>query len=174
MYMIGLVWIFLILFARMSSTYDSRTDKGKYIVIKNDKLARVLIEKHTELGRGRLPLKKDRKKMSIYGLILYVGTLFIILLTLILLVVPDIPCEPFEFDSTRLYLFADTLNAKIPIVLSLLLLCISMFRFVVLCLPSIKCVEYRWLKIFIYVLLSIAFLVCGGGIVGMIIELFRW
>ena len=115
MYMLPIALIFTIIFARIGTTYDSRNSRGKYITIKNKALAKLLIEKEHFLDKGKCTLQKDRNKMSIIGLIFYLCNLFIIILTLILLLLPQIPCEPFEIDATKIYLFADTINTKIRV-----------------------------------------------------------
>lgn len=109
--MIILPWALTWFFARLASTYDSRIHKGKYIVIRNERIARLFIEKCIDFGRGRQTLKKDRNKMSLFGLIIYSGILFVILLSIILLIVPKVPCEPFLVDSEKLFIYADTVNA---------------------------------------------------------------
>jgi hypothetical protein len=55
-------------FARISTCYDSRVSKCKYITVKNNILAKILIEKESFFDKGKYTLKKDRNKMSIVGL----------------------------------------------------------------------------------------------------------
>ena len=174
MYMLPIALIFSIVFARICTTYDSRSSRGKYITIKNKTLAKLLIEKEHFLDKGKCTLQKDRNKMSIIGLIFYLCNLFIIILTLILLLLPQIPCEPFEFDASKMYLYADTLNQKIPIILSIILLCSEMLYFTVLLFRCKKEIEQKWIKTLVYVSSLLMGLVSLIVILEMIFELLKW
>ena len=80
MYMFPLLLFFTVIFARLSTTYDSRNSKGKYIVIKNRTLAKALIEKENFYYKGRHTLQKDRNKMSVIGLAFYLCNVFVVVL----------------------------------------------------------------------------------------------
>ena len=123
MYILPIQIIFVLIFARICSCYDSRISKGKYVTIKNNTLAKLLIDNEHFFYKGKRTLKKDRNKLSIAGMIFYLCVVFIVVLTFIFLLLPQIPCEPFELDSTKIYLYADTLNEKIPIIFSIILMC---------------------------------------------------
>lgn len=173
MYMLPIALIFTIFFARISTTYDSRNSKGKYITIKRNTLAKVLIEKECFLDR-KYTLQKDRNKMAVIGLIFYLCNLSIIILTLILLILPQIPCEPFEIDATKMYLFADTINSKIPIILTMILLCAEFLYFAIMLFSNIKKVEQKWIKTLIFLSSIIIGLVSGAVIIEMFFELLKW
>lgn len=132
MYMFPIQLIFALIFARICSCYDSRISKGKYVTIKNNTLAKILIDNEHFFYRGKRTLKKDRNKLSIAGMIFYLCVVFIVVLTFIFLLLPQIPCEPFELDSTKIYLYADTLNEKIPIIFSIILMCVEIIYIAVL------------------------------------------
>ena len=174
MYMLPIALIFSIVFARICTTYDSRSSRGKYITIKNKTLAKLLIEKEHFLDKGKCTLQKDRNKMSIIGLIFYLCNLFIIILTLILLLLPKIPCEPFEIDATKMYLFADTINTKIPICFTMMLLCSEFFYFAIMMFRYIKNVEQKWIKALIFIGSIIVKFACGAVIIEMIFALLKW
>ena len=174
MYMLPIALIFSIVFARICTTYDSRSSRGKYITIKNKTLAKLLIEKEHFLDKGKCTLQKDRNKMSIIGLIFYLCNLFIIILTLILLLLPQIPCVPFEIDATKMYLFADTINSKIPICSTMILLCSEFFYFAIMMFRYIKNVEQKWIKYLMFIVSMIITLVCGVVIIEMFFELLKW
>lgn len=174
MQMLPIAFIFTIIFARICTTYDSRSSRGKYITIKNKTLAKLLIEKEHFLDKGEYTLQKDRNKMSIIGLTFYLCNLFIIILTLILLLLPQIPCAPFEIDATKMYLFANTINSKLSIVLTMILLCAEFLYFAIMLFRCIKNVEQKWLKILIFVISIIIGLDCGAVIIEMFFELLKW
>ena len=163
-----------LVFAKTVSTYDSRIHKGKYVVIRNKTIARLLISKCTPPVRGKQTLKKDRNKMSLFGLVIYLGTLFVILITVILLIIPKVPCEPFLVDSTRLFLYADTINAKIPICLSLSLFALASVFWFVYWIRLISDTECKWIKIAISIFFGLMIVVCAIGAFMLLIEAFKW
>ena len=173
MYMIPIVLVFTIFLARMSTTYDSSNKREKYITIKNNTLAKILIERESFSNGGKTHLKKDQNKMSVVGLAFYLCNLFIIILTFILLILPPIPCMPFEIDATKVYLYADTLNQKIPIIFTMVLLCVEFLYFAIILIRYIKKVEQKWGKTLIIICLTILFLSCATVIVEMLFELFK-
>lgn len=174
MYMLPIVLIFTIILAKICTTYDSRNLRGKYIIIKSNTLAKVLIEKECFLDKGKYTLQKDRNKMSVAGLIFYLCNLFIIILTVIFLFLPKISCAPFEIDVTKMYLYADTINSKIPIVFIMILLCAEFIYFAVLLFQYKKEIEQKLIK----VLVSVSSLLIGRCssivILEMFFELLKW
>ena len=168
------ILILTIIFARICTIYDSRSSKGKYITIKNKTLAKLLIENEHFFYKGKKTLQKDRNKMSIIGLIFYLCNLFIIILSVILSFLPKISCKPFEIDTNKLYFFADTINLKIPICFTMILLCAEFLYFGIALFRDIKKVEQKWIKWLIFVSSIIIGLVCGAVIIEMFFELFRW
>ena len=174
MYMLPIALIFTIIFARISTTYDSRNSKGKYITIKSNALAKVLIEKECFLDKGKYTLQKDRNKMTVIGLIFYLCNLIIVILTFILLLLPKIPCKPLEIEATKMYLFADTLNSKIPIIFTMILLCAEFLYFAIMLFRCIKDVEQKWIKTLVFVVSIIIGMACGAIILEMFFELLKW
>ena len=83
--MLPILLFFILVFARISTCYDSRISKCKYITVKNNTLAKILIEKESFFDKGKYTLKKDRNKMSIVGLSFYLCLIFIVVLTLFFL-----------------------------------------------------------------------------------------
>lgn len=174
MYMLPIQLLIVLLFARMSSSYDSRISKGKYVIINNKTLAKLLIANEHFLYKGKRTLKKDRNKLSVVGLIFYLCVVFIVVLTFILLLLPQIPCVPFELDSTKMYFYADTLNEKIPIIFSIILMCAEFIYFAVLLFKFRKEIEQKWIKILSCACSLIMGLVCFIVILEMIFELLKW
>ena len=136
-------------------------------------LAKLLIEKATFWDKGRYSLKKDRNKMSVVGFVFYLSNILIILLTIIFLFIPDIPCKPLVIDATKIYLYADTLNAKIPIICAMVLLCSECLFFLIQLLKFIKGIHGRWVKILSVVISIFGIVVSGAVIIEMTIELFQ-
>ena len=148
MYMFPIQVLIVFLFARMLSCYDSRISKGKYVTINNKTLAKILIDNEHFFYRGKRTLKKDRNKLSIVGMIFYLCVVFIVVLTFVFLLLPQIPCETFELDSTKMYLYADTLNEKVPIIFSIILMCVEIIYIAVLLFRFRKEIEQKGIRIF--------------------------
>ena len=173
-FMLPILLFFILVFARMSTCYDSRISKCKYITVKNNTLAKILIEKESFFDKGKYTPQKDRNKMSIVGLIFYLCVIFIVALTLFFCLLPKIPCEPFEFDATKMYLYADTLNQKIPIILSIILLCSEVVYFTVSLFQYKKEIEQKWIRILVCVSTLLMGLVSSIVILEMLFELLKW
>lgn len=174
MYMLPIVWLFTVILARICSTYDSRNSRGKYVILKNKFLAKILIDKEGFWAKGRYTLQKDRNKMSIVGLAFYLCNLFIIVLTIVLMLLPQIPCAPFEIDTTKIYVYTDTVNTKIPVILTMILLCAEIFWLSISLFCYVKKVEQKWIKILIYVVSIFIFIICSVEIIEMVFELSKW
>lgn len=174
MFMLPILFLFILVFARISACYDSRISKEKYITIKNNKIAKILIDNEHFFYKGRRTLQKDRNKMSVIGLTLYLCVVFIVVLTLIFVLLPPIPCKPFEFDATKMYLYADALNQKIPIILSIILLCSECIYFAVLLFKFKREIKQKWIKILVCTSSVFMGLVSSIVILEMLFELLKW
>ena len=73
-----------------------------------------------------------------------------------------------------MYLYADTLNQKIPIILSIILLCSEFVYFAVSLFQYKKEIEQKWIKTLVVVSSIIIGLVSGAVIVEMFFELLKW
>ena len=173
MYILPIQIIFVLIFARICSCYDSRISKGKYVTIKNNTLAKLLIDNEHFFYKGKRTLKKDRNKLSVVGLIFYLCVVFIVVLTFIFLLLPQIPCEPFELDSTKIYLYADTLNEKIPLIFSIILMCVEIIYIAVLLFQYRNEIAQKGIRIFTCVCSLFMGLVSFIVIIEMIFELLK-
>jgi len=170
--MLTILFFFILIFARISTCYDSRISKGKYITIKNKTLAKLLIEKQN-IFNGKYTLKKDRNKMSIIGLIFYLSIIFIILLFLILYAIPQIPCETFELNTTKIYLYVDTLNKKIPVIATLILFFVEFLYFSILIFRFNKEIKQKWIKVLVYTVSMLMGFISIALILEMLFELVK-
>ncbi len=172
----GLVLIFLFMalfWARAFSAYDSRENNGRYIVIKNEKVARLIIRKEEITTKRDTPIK-DRNKMSVFGLAFYLSIMVIALISLVLACSVDIPCDILQVNSENLKFSVDTLNEKIPIVLSLILLCLELLYFLLRHLKTIKEIEEKWGRILLATVMCVAIAIIGVGTLGLLTILFRF
>ena len=166
--------LIVLLFARMLSCYDSRISKGKYVTINNKTLAKILIDNEHFFYRGKRTLKKDRNKLSVVGFIFYLCVVFIVVLTFVFFLLPQIPCEPFELDSTKMYLYADSLNEKIPIIFSIILMCAEIIYTAILLFRYRNEIAQKSIRIFTCVCSLFMGFVGFVFILGMIFELLEW
>lgn len=125
--MIIFILVLTLLLARSISGYDNRYNNRKYFILKNKEIAKVLLSKsagwkHSAVKR----VKDDFAKMTYIGAFFYICNVLLILsIPIFLLFVPEIKVSPVEFDSRYIYLFVDSLNTKLPVLLSLILLAVE-------------------------------------------------
>ena len=96
MVMMYVLFLLSVMFIRGFAGYDSRKQKGKYILIKNQILSTLLLDKMIMLEKSNR-LKKDRNKMSVTGLIYYIAASIVFIISIVFALVPDIPSEPWTF-----------------------------------------------------------------------------
>jgi len=160
MYMNVLLIACTLFLARNIAGYDSRYNNHKYFSIKNKFLASVFLPKSTGFSRHNIKrAKSDFNKMTFVGLSFYICNLIIIIsIPVLLFFVPEIKTMPFEMESRYLYIFVDTANEKIPILLTCILLAAEI---IFECLKGIlhaRKENKKFLIIIFGVLLFIAFL----------------
>ena len=170
MVMMYILFLFTLIFIRGFTGYDSRKKKGKYIVIKSRILSTLLLDEMVMLEKT-YRLKKDRNKMSILGLIYYLAALIVLLLSIIFVFIPAIPCEPWAFESAKFVLFADSLNDKIVTVAITLLLSAVWDYIAVSIVKMTKDTKPTWLKIFIWITACLMILISCFPCVYMIVDL---
>ena len=150
MVMMYVLFLLSVIFIRGFAGYDSRKKKGKYIIIKSRILSTLLLDEMVMLEKT-YRLKKDRNKMSIVGLIYYLAALIVLITSIVFALVPDIPCEPWAFESAKFVLFADSLNDKIVTVAITLLLAAVFSYLAVSIVKFTKDTKPTWLRIFIWI-----------------------
>lgn len=149
MEMMYLFFVFALFFIRFFAGYDSRFQKGRYVVIKNRVLRAFLIDKHS-FFESTNRLKKDINKMSVVGLVLYACSLLVLIINIVLqCFVPEIAIEPFEIKTEKIIIYADTLNEKISAIFIWLLL-LSVIGHMMFCLTGYIKNEKKWIRILIY------------------------
>lgn len=172
---ICLLFILCILCIRSLAGYDSRFQNGRYIVIKNKILSRILLDSEIFYGRTKR-LKNDRNKMSVRGLVYYGAACFVLVLNIILYIMPDVPCTPWTIYASRFFLYTDTINEKISAILIFDLFLLVLFEFFFVIIRRFDDIEERWLKIFSAVVSMIGILliiVCMIFLVDELLTLMR-
>ena len=153
--------IFATLFiARTISGYDNKYNDRKYFVLQNKVIAKILLPKTAGWQRGvKKRSSSDFNKMTYSGAVFYLFNVFVILsIPVFRFLVPEIQVSPFEFEVRYLHIFVDTLNTKLPVLFSLILLAVEIiFVFINEILLALK-QKKKFLIILSIVLLVIIFL----------------
>ena len=170
MIMIYMLFLLSLIFIRWFAGYDSRRQTGKYVIIKNKTLSTLLLEKMTFLDKNDRT-KKDRNKMSVVGLVYYIAAFIVFIISVVFTLVPDIPSEPWAFESAKFILFADSLNDKIVTVAITLLLSAVWDYIAVSIVKMTKDTKPTWLKIFIWITACLMIFVGSFLSVYMLIDL---
>ena len=104
------------------SPYNPKAKHMKYLSVENKVLAKLLIFKRNFYIDGYVKVA-DRKKISLLSVILYIWEALLLIGTVILQIIPDVPCTPYIFripsrrgHTTEIVL--NSLNIKIPLLLS--------------------------------------------------------
>ncbi len=167
-----IIFVLLILgFAHFLSSYDSRYDSGKYFVINNKFLARLLISDTTFVDRRKI-LKNDRNKITVVGLCSYIFAVILTIVTVVFALLPDIPCKPFSFTDDGIVF--STANLKVPTLLSFMAMTAEMFfvlRVLFNC-KAIREIKYKWIRISLKTVLVLIMMVCLLSVGYLFYELF--
>lgn len=104
------------------SPYNPKAKHMKYLSVENKFLANLLISKRNFYIDGYVKAA-DRKKISLLSVILYIWEAILLIATVILQIIPSIPCTPYIFriPSRRghtIEIVLSSLNIKIPLLLS--------------------------------------------------------
>ena len=144
------LFLLSVIFIRGFAGYDSRKQKGKYILIKNRILSAFLLDEMIMFEKSYRP-KKDRNKMSFVGLVYYIAASIVFIISIVFSIVPDIPSEAWTFQSAKFALLADTLNDKIVTIAITLLFCAVWNYIAVSIIRTAQNTKPLWLKIFILI-----------------------
>lgn len=150
MVMMYLLFLISLVFCRFFAGYDSRYQNGKYVVVSNPKLRMLLMDEMSFFDRKKRP-EKDRNRMTVSGLVLYIYSLVTLILSVLLnFVVPKTPVEPWKIEADNFIMYADTLNEKLSAI------CLWIFFLAIISCTAILMVRYtktekqRWIKILTY------------------------
>ena len=171
MLMVYFLFLLSLAFIRLTAGYDSRVQGGKGFPIKHRVLSRILLDDDSFWERYNRP-RKDRNKISVWGITFYVAAAVVFLINLVFWIVPDIPAEPWVVETEKFLLYADTLNEKVSAG-AIMLLFMGIIESMLLSMISYtKRIEEKWLRILTYVVGAFG-LCCGVAcLVGIFCELF--
>ncbi len=128
MYLIMMAINWVLIYSK--TEFNPNDTNRKYIIIKNRTLASVLIDNKSSYVK--YVKVKDRQKLNIPCFVFYIAFALILLITIILCLLPEMPCQPTSLPFSRHNsIVLDTYNAKVPYTLSFLLFCAQVdFMFV--------------------------------------------
>ena len=162
MFMVYLLFVLSLFAIRVMAGYDSRCQKGKYIMVKNTFWSKVLMGDIPSIYRGTKRLQEDRNKMSVFGVVFYAAAGIVLLVNLFFLLVNDIPIEPWEIEAEGFFVYADTLNEKVSALVILILFTSLAVYFdcgwFCYTADTTKAKMPKWVKIFVSVVLTIILL----------------
>jgi len=170
MLMVYLLLVMSVIFIRILSGYDSRYQKGKYLSVKNTVISRIALDNMSFYSRTKRP-KKDRNKMAVCGVCLYFALVVVLVINVVFLIIPDIPCEEWIIETERFLVFATTLNNKISAISILLLFLSIMVCMAFSIISSTKKITPKWIKIFVWSLAALMIFIAASSIIYLLIEL---
>ena len=127
MFMIVFIIFGTLIFAREISGYDIKYNNRKYFVLQNKVISKILLSKSVGTQRrSRLRCKTDFNKMTYVGAVFYLCNLLLVLsISISLFLLPEIKTQPYELDTRYIYIWVDTINEELPVLLSLILLAVE-------------------------------------------------
>ena len=116
MYMFPMFLFIVFLMARTNSTYHPHLLFKRYVIIKNKTVSKLLIGQSDPVDSHTKNAKANRNKLTYCGIIFYSLFLLLVCFSVIMALLPDLPCDSFIFDSRTLFLTGNTLNEKLPVI----------------------------------------------------------
>lgn len=114
----------------LSAPYNPNKPNAKYITIKNKTIANLLIPKRNPWLK--YVKVKDRNKLRLPSLIGYISLTLLLLASLVMFLLPSLPCEPVALPfSRRSQITVATYNEKIPLSLILVFLSFVLLSFII-------------------------------------------
>ena len=169
--MIYLLFALSIFLIRMLSGYDSRYQKGKYIIVKNNFWRAVLLDNMSFYGKNNR-LKKDKNKMSVWGIPLYFGIATVFIINVVCLIIPDIRIESWSIESNKFIVYGNTLNHKISATAIFILFALVICFFAIASVRIAKEIEQKWIKVLTWFLIAFIIITAVTSLIYFVIDLF--
>lgn len=167
--MFPLLLLLLPIMARTNATYHPHLIFKKHITVKNNVLAKILIDQADPVGRSK-NAKANRNKLTYAGIVFYILHLILLCFSVVMMLVPDIPCQHFIYDSKAIFLNGNTLNAKLTFLFTFALLFAECaFQFINTSKYAVEKAHAKRFTLFLYVLFSVLF---SAGFVGSLWMIF--
>ena len=161
--MLYILYALFLIFLRFIAGYDSRYQNGKYFVIRNPMLRKLLIDSVSGVQRVSRP-KADINKISIIGVVLYFIAAFSLVGSIgMYFLIPQTKIIPFIFETDEFYMCADTLNSLMSAACMWLYL-ISFLVGISIWILQISKNEKKWIRYITYFAVLIIWAVAAGMI----------
>ncbi len=170
MVMMYLLFALSLFFVRLLAGYDSRYQKGKYITIKNTFWRVALLGNMSFYGRTDR-LKKDKNKMSVCGIPLYLGIGIVFIINVVCLIIPDIPIESWVIETNKFVVYANTLNHKISATAIFILFASVMGYIAISIIRMTKETNPKWIRVFIRFLAAFMIITVAASAIYFALEL---
>ena len=170
MVMMYLLFALSIFFVRILAGYDSRYQKGKYISIKNTVLSIVLLDSMSIYGKTSR-LKKDKNKMDLCSIPLYLYAGIVFIINVIFLIIPDIPIEPWVIETDKFIVYANTLNHKISAIAIFSLFALVIGYIAISIIHTTKETEPKWMRVLIFLTASLMIVTAAALVIYFSFEL---
>ena len=164
MNMFPFLLLIVFIMARNNSAYHPHLLFKRYVVIKNKTVSMLLIGQSDPANGRTKNAKANRNKLTYAGIMFYSLFLLLVCFSVIMALLPDIPCEGFVYESNTLFFVGNTLNEKLPVLLAFALLFAECsFDFV----NTLKCaVEKTMAKRLVRTISCLFSVACFIGMVG--------
>jgi hypothetical protein len=114
--------LFALFFVRINATYHPHLIFKKYIIVRNQKLARALIGQSDPVTPKTKNAKANRNKLSYAGIVFYGLFAVLLLMCVVFALLPDIPASNHPFAEKSFFVSGSTLNVILPGILTWVLL----------------------------------------------------
>ena len=114
--------LFALFFVRINATYHPHLIFKKYIIVRNQKLARALIGQSDPIMPKTKNAKANRNKLTYAGIAFYGMFAVLAVLCVVFALLPDMPANSHPFPAYARLMPGSTLNVMLPSVLTWALL----------------------------------------------------
>lgn len=167
MTMFPLFLLVIFLLTRTNSSYNPQLLFKKHFPIKKKFLSKLLVSESNPVNRSKNS-KSNRNKITYAGIVLHMLFLLVCCFSIIMYLLPSVPCKTYVTDTRFIYLLGDTLNEILSISFSFILFYInSAFLFINTANHSIENAKAKKFTKFLHYFLVILFCV------GIIFEIWQ-
>ncbi len=157
MIMFPVVLLLAFLGARMNSAYHPKLLFKKYIKLRNPLAIKLLVSKY-DPAKNQVKNAKGNQDKLLYGGAVFYGLFFAVLVfSLVMRRLPDMPTEQIVWNSRTLFFAGDTLNTILPFCLTLCLFMTEfLFHIVNTAKYDLENTQAKGLAVVLYLLFGIA------------------
>jgi hypothetical protein len=114
--------LFAVFFARINAVYHPHLLFRKYVIVRNQKLARILIGQSDPVTPKVKNQKANRNKLTYAGIVFYGLCVALLVICVVFWILPEIPVKNLPLVAASLSISGSTLNVILPGILTWILL----------------------------------------------------